>query len=129
MKNYLPKDKLPKKLPSNKQQIKIKRAILDIFGFKNEPKVTYQLILNEVSKLAKTIQDPAAICCKIITLLREQKTVLPSYGRLQDTIGAGLQNEEKRLISITKKYLTKEEKAAINKLFEIDDAFYRITEL
>ena len=129
MQSYLPNDKFPKKLPCNKQQIKIKRTILDIFEFKKESKETYKLISNEVSKLAKSIQDPTDICFSIIALLKEKKIVLPGYARLQDLIGAGLQKEENRLISLTSKYLTKKISKAIDQLFEIDDAFYRITKL
>ncbi len=52
-----------------------------------------------------------------------------SYSRLQDQIGAGLKNEEKRLVALTKKYLTKRTRKAINNLFKVERAFYNITEL
>lgn len=129
MKNYMPNDKLPKNLPTNKQRAKIKRNILAYFGFQNKVHATNNLILKRTSAFIKSTIIPHAVCIDVINYLREQKTILPSYSGLQDIIGEGLKKEEIRLTRITKKHLTKKITKAINALLKIEDVFYKITEL
>ena len=129
MQHYLPNDQIPNKLPTKKQQIKIKRYLLKFYGFNNATIAINRLISYRVATLAKIIQDPSAICLEVIQSIKDHKMILPSYSRLQDQIGAGLKKEEKRLIKLTKRYLTRRTNNAINNLFKVDRAFYNITEL
>lgn len=129
MHHHLANDQIPKKLPTKKQRIKIKRYILTFFGFTNNLQEINQLIAYKTATLLKAIQNPSVICLEVIKSLKDHKMVLPSYSRLQDLIGAGFKKEEKRLINLTKRHATKKVIRTINNLFKIDHTFYNITEL
>lgn len=129
MEQYLPNDSIPRQLPTRKIQSFAKNKILQLMGFSDDALKADRVILEKVSTLARSTQNPTEIFEETIKYLDNTNMVLPKYSRLQDTIGAALKNEDQRLIQIIKSNLTKKLCESLENLFQTEDAFYHITEL
>ncbi len=129
MQHYMPHDRIPYKLPTRKIQRLSKNKILQLMRFSDDSVKTDKLILNKASDLAKTTQNLSEVFDAIVKHLERKKLVLPPYSRLQDLIGAALKDEEERLIKLVKSNIKKRTCAALDRLFERDEAFYEITAL
>lgn len=129
MNNFMPNDSVPSQLPTRKIQARTKSDILQLMQFSDELNKTDKLMLERASALSKTTQNPLEIFEEVIKVLEDHKMVLPSYSRLQDTIGAVLKNEDRRIIGMVKEHLTQNAREALQNLFKSNEAFYNITEL
>lgn len=129
MKNYMPNDRIPTKLPTNKTQTRTKRQLLKFMQFSDDLAKIDQLTIEKASALVRKTQNPLEIFEEVIKNLEDNKMVLPSYSRLQDMIGAALKNEDRRIINLVKEHLIEDARQALQNLFQTDKAFYNITEL
>jgi len=129
MANYLPNDCIPRKLPSRRVQGLKKKQILKHMGYSDDTSKACLLVTEKVRSLAKITSSLTEIFSETIKYLESEKKVLPSYYSLQDTIGAALKVEERRLIEMMKHHLTQHARQALQDLFKWDDGLYRITEI
>lgn len=129
MKNYMPLDRVPYKLPTRKIQRTSKNEILKFMRFSDDSDETDKLILNKGFDLAKLTQNLSEIFDEIVKHLEDKKSVLPPYSRLQDLIGSALKAEEERLMHMVKSHIKKRTRDSIEKLFQHDESFYQITAL
>jgi Domain of unknown function (DUF4158) len=129
MNHFMPNDIVPRQLPTRKIQARTKNKILQLMQFSDNTNKIDNLILEKSGVLAKATQNPLEIFEEVVKCLGDNKMVLPSYSRLQDTIGAALKNEDRRIIQIVQMNLTQSAREALQYLFKSDEAFYNITEL
>lgn len=129
MKNYMPKDSVPKKLPARKSQSASKAEILKLFGFCDDLKITDDLIFNKASNALKRTGSPVDIFYEIIAALEERKIVLPPYSRLQTSIGSAIKNEDEAIVKTINQQISKKVEKSIKQLFKADNNFYNLTEL
>jgi TnpA family transposase len=129
METYLPHDSVPKKLPTRKVQAKIKNNISELQNISINLKAVDKLITEKTNSIVRMTNQPVIIFHEIVTLLEQNKLMLPRYSRLQDKIGAALKNENNRILSLIKEFLTPAVEEAMQKLYSTDLAFYNITEL
>src|SRR3990167_3144124 len=129
MNNFMPNDNVPTQLPTRKIQSHTKNKILQLMQFSDDMTKTDELVLEKASALSRATQNPQEIFEECIKYLEDNKMVLPSYSRLQDTIGASLKGEDRRIIDMVKQDLTQSACDALQNLFKSDESFYFITEL
>lgn len=126
---YMPNDTIPTKLPTRKIQVSTRLTILGLLGFQDDSDKTNELISKKAHILVQKIINPPEIFNELKNTLERNRFVLPPYSRLQDTIGFALKNEESRLIKILQNNLTSAITKSLNSLLEIENIFYKITEL
>ena len=129
MNHFMPNDNVPSQLPTRKIQASTTNKILQLMQFSDDMIKTDELVLEKANVLSRTTQNPQEIFEGATKYLEDNKIVLPSYSRLQDTIGAALKNEERRIINMITQHLTQSAYDALQNLFKSDEAFYHITEL
>lgn len=129
MKQYLPNDPIPNQLPTRKMQAQAKKKILHWLGYGQNSNEAISVIFKKASLLVRKTQNLLEIFNETIQALEDRKLVLPSYTKIQDTIGSALKNEDKRLIQLVKRCLNQQTKLALDDLFKNDEAFYHVTEL
>ena len=126
---YMPNDLAPERLPTRTFQLKAKSNVLNLFGFQDNLEIIDDFISEKSSMIVRKTNDPTDVFNYLKDLLEKNQMVLPPYSRLQDAIGMALENEERRVIEIIKNNLTEDIEESIKKLLEIEDVFYKITEL
>ncbi|MBA2648703.1 MAG: Tn3 family transposase [Legionella sp.] len=126
---YLPNDLIPTSLPTRKFQLSAQLLILNLMGFRDDLNEIKDLILKKSSILVQKTTVPIEIFGELKNLLEKNKMVLPPYSRVQDAIGLALENEENRIIKIIQSNLTTNTEQSLQQLLEIEDVFYKITEL
>lgn len=124
---HLPNDPEPTNLPTRKFQLSAQLQILQLLGYHCHEQNS--LIENRLSDIVCRTMVPIDIFQELKITLEKEKVVLPTYSALQDAIGSAIKNEENRIIQIVQKYLTPETEQALQRLFAIEDVFYKITEL
>jgi TnpA family transposase len=129
MAHYLPSDCIPRQLPSRRIQGLVRNQILQLMGYSDDIGRACQLVAEKVGYLAKITHSVTEIFSETIKYLENEKMVLPSYSHLQDMIGAALKKEDRRLIEMMQRNLKPRARQALLDLFQMDDGFYRITEL
>lgn len=126
---YMPNDLAPERLPTRTVQLKAKNNILNLFGFQDDLEIINDFISERSCMIVRKTNDPADVFNYLKDMLEKNQMVLPPYSRLQDAIGMALENEERRIIEIIKNNLTEDTEISIKKLLEIEDVFYKITQL
>lgn len=126
---HLPNDPEPTNLPTRKFQLSAQLQILQLTGFQFHCDEHNNLIENKLSDIVCRTMIPIEIFEELKNTLEKARVVLPAYSALQDAIGSAIKNEENRIIQIVQEYLTPETEQALQRLFEIEDVFYKITEL
>lgn len=126
---HLPNDPEPTKLPTRKSQLSAQLQILQLMGFQYHCHEQKNLIENKLNDIVCRTMIPIEIFEELKNTLEKAKVVLPTYSALQDAIGSAIKNEENRIIQIVQEYLTHETEQALQRLFAIEDVFYKITEL
>lgn len=126
---YLPNDIIPTKLPTRKIQVSTRLTILGLLNFQDDLDKTSELILKKSHFLVQKTSNPLEIFNELKNALEKNRFVLPPYSRLQDAIGFALKSEESRIITILRNNLTDPIKQSLNALLEIENIFYKITEL
>ena len=102
---------------------------MNLFGFQDDLEIINDFISERTCMIVRKTNDPADVFNYLKDMLEKNKMVLPPYSRLQDAIGMALENEERRIIEIIKNNLTEDTEISIKKLLEIEDVFYKITQL
>lgn len=125
---HLPNDPAPSTLPTRKFQQSAQLQILRHMGFQYCDKQN-SLIENKLSDMVRRTMAPIEIFEELKKVIDKNKMVLPPYSVLQDTIGSAFKSEKNRIIQIIQQHITDETEQALEHLFVIEDAFYKITEL
>lgn len=126
---YMPNDPIPKSLPTKKIQLNARNKILKLLCFQDDIEITNDLIAERSCIIVRKTNNSVDIFNYLKNFLEKNKMVLPSYSSLQDAIGLALENEERRIIKIVKDNINENTEKSINNLLEIEDVFYKITEL
>lgn len=124
---YFPKEKLPKQLPSPKQQDRIQNKILD---YEKAIRLTKDLQkdLNLVlSKLIKRHPKARPLTKAFLDHLSRENIALPAYSTLQRLITRAIAQEKKRLFSICHQHIKPENKRFLENLLEQEESVYSIT--
>jgi hypothetical protein len=129
MKIFMPTHSVPHKLPARQIQRNAKNKILELMKFSGDTDKAELLVFEKAGDLAKATQNLSEIFDEIIKHIEDKKSVLPPYSRLQDLIGAALKTEEDRLIQLVNSHMKKRTSESIEKLFQHDESFYKITAL
>ena len=126
---YMPNDIIPSKLPSRTIQSSTHINILNSVGFRENPEERNKFLLEKSNLVVQSTINPTEVFGVLKNALEKNKMVLPPYSRMQDIIGFTLKNEESRIITILQSELTTPIEQSLKKLLEIENVFYKITEL
>jgi TnpA family transposase len=110
-------------------RLKQQHSIIELCNYHNCGARERRQLDLKARQAARLCAKPIYVLRALINYLQEHRIIMPGYSFMQDTVGAALSYEQKRLVTITRDYLRPADIEVLQRLLADSPGLYEITKL